>query len=299
MNLSPLTFFEFLDALGETGLRSLLEELREVKAISEPFHTRLTKLLKYYLIVGGMPEAVAEYIKSDDFEITRMVQKEILDTYTLDFAKHAPPDEVMKIMAVWELVPSQLAKENKKFIFTAINKSARAKTYESSIQWLVNAGLILKSHHISTPRLPLDAYANRQAFKIFVLDVGLLGAMSRLDPKLILEKDTLFKEFNGALTENYVAQEIHQKHYDGLYYWSSSGTAEVDFVISLNQKIFPLEVKAGVSKQKKSLLVYGKKFLNEEYSTNILSRATLRNFALDGNILNYPLYAVSRFPLPN
>jgi len=175
LDLSPLTFFEFLDAVGESKLRNLLEELKKAKAILEPFHARLTKLLKYYLIIGGMPEAISEYIKHESFESVREVQKEILNTYTLDFAKHAPPEDVMKIMAVWELVPTQLAKENKKFIFTAISKSARAKAYESSIQWLVNAGLIIKSHHISAPMLPIDAYANKSAFKIFALDGNILN----------------------------------------------------------------------------------------------------------------------------
>jgi predicted AAA+ superfamily ATPase len=296
LDLAPLNFFEFLEAIGDKLLRELLENLTATKPILIPFHENLTRHLKTYFITGGMPEAVKAYIDTANYEEVREVQKEILNTYTLDFAKHAPPEDIMKIMSVWELIPTQLAKENKKFIFTAISKSARAKTYESAIQWLVNAGLIIRSHNINTPKLPLEAAANRNAFKVFLLDVGLLGAMTKLDPKIVLEGDKLFVEFKGALTENYVAQTLYQQHNNALYYWTSAGIAEVDFILSSGQKIFPLEVKAGISKQKKSLLVYGKKYHRQEYCSSILSRGTMRNFTLDDNILNYPLYAISLFP---
>jgi hypothetical protein len=246
LDLAPLSFFEFLDALGKNSLRKLIEELEEPKAISEIFHEKLIKLLKYYFVIGGMPEAVATYLKNENLQEVRVVQKEILDAYTLDFAKHAPEEEVMKIMAVWESIPTQLAKENKKFIFSAIRESARAKSYETAIQWLKDAGLLLKANLISTPKLPLDAYADKRAFKIFMLDVGLLGAMSKLDPRVLLEGNRLFQEFKGALTENYVATELHDQHFDSLYYWSSEGIAEIDFVISTQQLISPLEVNAGI-----------------------------------------------------
>lgn len=296
LDLAPLNFFEFLDAIGENALRKLLEDLQEPRAISEIFHEKLIKLLKYYFIVGGMPEAVATYLKTENLQDVRGVQKEILDAYTLDFAKHAPEEEVMKIMAVWESIPRQLAKENKKFIFSAIRESARAKSYETAIQWLKDAGLLLKANLISTPKLPLDAYADKRAFKVFMLDVGLLGAMSKLDPRVLLEGNQLFQEFKGALTENYVANELHDKYFDGLYYWSSEGTAEVDFVISTEHLIFPLEVKAGISTQKKSLLIYEEKFSHAENALAALSRTTLRNFAHDGAIINYPLYGIGLFP---
>ncbi len=296
LDLAPLSFFEFLDALGESSLKKMIEELKEPKAISEIFHEKLIKLLKYYFIIGGMPEAVATYLKNENLYDVRVVQKEILDAYTLDFAKHAPEEEVMKIMAVWEAIPRQLAKENKKFIFSAIRESARAKNYETAIQWLKDAGLLLKANLISTPKLPLDAYADKRAFKVFMLDVGLLGAMSKLDPRVLLDGNQLFQEFKGALTENYVATELHDKHFDDLYYWSSEGIAEIDFVVSTQQLIFPLEVKAGISKQKKSLLVYEQKFSHDEYPPPVLSRASLRNFAHEAAIINYPLYAISLFP---
>ncbi|MCX6990744.1 MAG: AAA family ATPase [Chlamydiae bacterium] len=296
LDLAPLNFFEFLTAIGEQELVMMLEEIDHPKPISEIFHNKLTSLLKYYFIIGGMPEAVAAYLKTDDLSQVRVVQKEILDAYILDFAKHAPKDEVMKIMAIWDSVPSQLAKENKKFVFSAIRKSARAREFETSLQWLKSAGLIIMANLISTPKLPLDAYADKQAFKVFLLDVGLLGAMSKLDPRIILEGDQLFQEFKGALAENFVAIELHDTHFNELYYWTSEGIAEVDFVISTEHHIFPLEVKAGFSKKKKSLTVYDGKFSKEENAPLVLSRASLRNFTLDGKLVNYPLYAVSLFP---
>lgn len=296
LDLAPLSFFEFLTAVGEKELVTMLQEMTAPKPLSEIFHNRLTSLLKYYFIIGGMPEAVDTYLKTDNLDQVRIVQKEILDAYILDFAKHAPKDEVMKIMAIWESVPSQLAKENKKFIFSAIRKSARARDFETSLQWLKSAGLIIKSNRISTPKLPLDAYTDKQAFKVFLLDIGLLGTMSKLDPRIILEGDLLFQEFKGALVENFVATELHDKHFDDLYYWASEGLAEVDFIISEDHSIFPLEVKAGFSKKKKSLIIYDEKFSKEESASLVLSRASLRNFALDGKLVNYPLYATCLFP---
>lgn len=296
LDLAPFNFFEFLEAIGEIELVNMLKQMEKPEAISEIFHNKLLSHLKYYFIVGGMPEAVDIYIKTDNIAQVREVQKEILDAYMLDFAKHAPKDEVIKIMTVWESVPNQLAKENKKFIFSALRQSARAREFETSIQWLKSAGLIIKANHISTPKLPLDAYSDKQAFKIFLLDVGLLGAMSKLDPRIILQGDQLFQEFKGALTENFVALELHDNHFDGLYYWTSEGIAEVDFVISTEQHIFPLEVIAGISKKKKSLIVYDEKFSKEENPHPVLSRASLRNFAYDGKVINYPLYAINLFP---
>lgn len=296
IELAPMSFFEFLQALEHKELVDYLGELKKPKSISLPLHEQLIKLLKYYFIVGGMPEAVHTYIKTENLVEVRNVQAEILDAYMLDFAKHAPKSELTKIMTLWDLLPSQLGKENKKFVFSAISKSARAGHYENAIQWLLDAGLIHRVCNTTTPKLPLDIYANRNIFKIYALDVGLLGKMSKLEPEIILEGNALFQEFKGALTENFVLQELSLKHFKDIYYWTSEGKAEVDFLISFSQKIYPLEVKAGISKQKKSLKVYGQKYLQQENHVSILSRSTLRNFTLDDNILNYPLYAISLFP---
>ena len=292
LQMYPMSFFEFLQAMGEGLLKTFLEENHEqFEPIPEPLHNKLMNYLKEYLFVGGMPEAVATYIDTKDFTKTREIHWEILDAYQRDFAKHAPEQQIMKISTVWDQVHRQLAKENKKFIFSAIRGSARGRDYEEAIQWLSEAGIVHQCFHVSTPGLPIDSYAEQNIFKIYMLDVGLLAARSNLHPKTIIEGDRLFSEFKGALTENFVAQEFIAAGDHHLYYWTSSGTAEVDFLREFEQIIYPLEVKSGESNKKKSLLSYGNKFPDA-----ILSRATAMNLRHDGAIRNYPLYWVKRFP---
>lgn len=288
LNMYPLRFFEFLSATNNEQLRGFLEEYATFDPIPAPLHEKLVLLLKYYFFIGGMPEAVAEYIKHDNFTFVRDVHLEILNAYERDFAKHAPLNEVMKITTVWKQIHRQLAKENKKFIFSAIRKSARGRDFEVAIQWLLDAGLLYKSFLVETPKFPLSAYADTDSFKIFLSDVGLLGAQSGLSQRTIIEGNLLFTEFKGALTENYVAQELLASQTHQLYYWTSAGTAEVDFLLQGNHEIFPLEAKSGESQKKKSLLVYGQK-----YSPSMLYRTTLMNLKADGNITNYPLYLIS------
>ena len=290
LNLYPLCFFEFLSATHNEKLRIFLEEHSSYEPLPSPFHDKLIQLLKLYLFVGGMPEAVAEYAKNEKLHIVREVQSEILSAYEKDFAKHAPPNEIMKITTVWKQIHRQLAKENKKFIFAAIRQSARGRDYEEAIQWLVDAGLIYKSYFVESPKFPLSAYADTDTFKIFLLDVGLLGAQSNLSPHAVIEGNALFTEFKGALTENLVAQELIAASGRGLYYWASPGTAEIDFLIEGDHEIYPLEAKAGTNQKKKSLLIYGNK-----YAPSKLTRTTLMNLKHDGNIYNYPLYLISRF----
>lgn len=292
LTLYPLTFLEFLDAVGKPNLRRVIETIESPEPILLPFYTQLIDWLKLYFYIGGMPEAVAQYIQNQDFTTVRTVQNEILSAYELDFSKHASPAEVMKISAVWNSVPAQLAKENKKFIFTAVKKSARGREYETAIQWLLDAGLIIKSYHLSTPKLPLNAYADRNTFKVYLLDIGLLGAMTDLPQKIFVEAGKIFIEFKGAFTENFIAQELTAYQGQELYYWTSGNTAEVDFIVSSGQEVLPLEVKGGGDKRKKSLLVY-----NQKYNPRVLPRATLMNLKHDGKVLNYPLYAMSRFGL--
>ncbi len=291
LHLSPLSFFEFLSATNNEKIRTFLEEYASFEPLPNPLHEKLTQLLRCYLFVGGMPEAVAEYAKHENFSVVREVQLEILNAYERDFAKHAPPNEVMKITTVWKQIHRQLAKENKKFIFAAIRQSARGRDYEEAIQWLLDAGLILKSCLVETPKFPLSAYADTHTFKLFLLDIGLLGAQSNLSSRALIEGNLLFTEFKGALTENFVAQELVAAKNREIYYWASSGIAEIDFLVEGDHEIYPLEVKAGSSEKKKSLLVYGSKYLPVK-----LTRTTLMNLKHDGNIYNYPLYLVSRFP---
>lgn len=290
-DLYPLSFLEFADVIGKNTLRGLIEDSSDFEPFPEPFHFELIELLKYYYFTGGMPEAVAVYCETKDFHDTRKVQKDILDTYMLDFAKHADKNEVMKISAVWRSIPVHLSKENKKFVFSAVKKSARGRDYETALQWLLDAGLIYKSYNISTPKIPLDAYANTNIFKVFLLDVGLLGAMSRLSSDVLINGNNIFTHFYGALVENYVAQQLQCKFPGDLYYWTSPGKAEVDFVFSFNDRIYPLEVKAGFYPQSKSMKVY-----NEKYRPDMLSRTSLLNLKKNGTSCNYPLYAISLFP---
>jgi len=291
LHMYPLTFFEFLSALGQEKTRLFLEELHTYEPIPNPMHDKLIQLLKLYFFIGGMPEAVAEYAKTENLNVVREIQSEILNAYEKDFAKHAPPNEIMKITTVWKQVHRQLAKENKKFIFAAIRKSARGRDYEEAIQWLSDAGLVHKSYLVEAPKFPLSAYADSNIFKIFLSDVGLLGAQSNLSPQVIIDGDLLFTEFKGALTENYVAQELIARRQQEPYYWASEGTAEIEFLIEDDHEIYPLEVKAGASQKKKSLLVY-----NQKYAPSKLIRATIMNLKHDGDIYNCPLYLISRFP---
>ena len=292
LKMYPLTFFEFLDALNESSLREYLESYTSFVPLPEPLHNKLMSYLREYLFVGGMPEAVATYRDTQDYEKARTVQYSILEAYQRDFAKHAPPNQIMKIMTVWENVHRQLAKENKKFIFSAIRKSARGRDFEDAMQWLLEAGIIYKSYHLRKPGLPIDAYVDHNIFKIFMLDVGLLSARSNLAAKIIIEGNNVFSKFKGALTENFVAQELIASGDKGLYYWTSTGTAELDFVKEKNQIIYPIEVKSGAIAKKKSLLSYASK-----HPKAILSRTTPMNLKHDGKIFNYPLYMISQFPL--
>lgn len=289
LNLYPLTFFEFLSALGQDQTRKFLEELNEFQPIPNPIHEKLIAFLKIYLFVGGMPEAAEEYIKSENLNVVREIQLEILNAYEKDFGKHAPIHDVMKITTVWKQIHQQLSKENKKFIFSAIRKSARGRDYEDSIQWLSDAGLIHKSYRIKTPKLPLSAYGDNNIFKILLLDVGLLGAQCNLSAHSLIEGNILFSEFKGSLTENYVTQEWIASTGQVPYYWTSEGKAELDFLTEIDNEIYPLEIKSGESKQKKSLLVY-----NDVYAPAKLLRTSTLNLKRDGNIYNCPLYLISQ-----
>ncbi len=290
--LFPMSFFEFLSAIGKPSLRAMLEGINAFEPIAEPHHQQLLELLKLYFYVGGMPKPVLRYVQTGDLDVVRETQEDILKAYVHDFAKHAPASQVMKITQIWDSIPLHLGRENKKFIFSAIKKSARAREYEEALQWLLDAELIVRVQQVSTPKLPLSGYGDQEAFKVYLLDVGLLGAMCRLPARVIVEGDQLFVEFKGAFTENYVAQGLKAALGRSPNYWTSEGEAKVDFLIESQGKLFPLEVKSGTSKKKKSLLVYG-----EKYHPPALSRTSLMNLKKDGELCNYPLYLVSRFPM--
>jgi len=277
MYLYPLTFLEFLDAVNQSELRQLIENTTEFKPYPQLFHRELIDLLRTYYFIGGMPEVVRYFSDTNDFLKVREIQKEIINSYVLDFAKHASAQDIPKLSLIWESIPVHLGKENKKFLFSALKKSARAREYENALKWLEDTGLIIRVNLIKSPKIPLTAYSDNSIFKIYALDIGLLGALSRISPEILTQGNQLFQEFKGAFVENYVAQQLTSHNETELYYWKSNGTAEIDFICAHKNGIFPLEAKAGISPTSKSLLFYDKK-----YNPNILSRATLLNLKHDG-----------------
>lgn len=290
LNLFPMTFLEFLCALDKKLLYEHLMQLNKIEPLSEPIHQDLCDLLKIYMVIGGMPEAVKTYIDTRDFYAVLQVHEEIIKAYLLDFSKHAPEYQIMKITQIWQSLPSQLAKENKKFIFSQIKSGARLREYETALQWLIDAQLIYPAN-ITTPRLPLTAYLDNNAFKLYCLDVGILGAMSQLSPKIILDNNILFTEFKGALTENLAAQLLISRNKKNLFCWTSGNSAKVDFIEQIEGEIEPLEIKAGHSTKKKSMMIY-----DEKYHPAHLNRASLMNLKKDGKLRNYPLYLLEKFP---
>jgi predicted AAA+ superfamily ATPase len=287
LDLRPLNFEEFLLALNEDALINFIrdEGLRE---IPEPITERLTEYLKLYFVIGGMPEAINVWIETRNFQKLEEQQRVILSSYDHDFSKHAPPRETPKLQYIWKNIPSQLAKENKKFFYSLVRKGARAREYEMAMLWLIDSGLVRKVSRITKAAIPLKFYEDLNAFKLYHLDVGLLRVMSELDPKSILEGIRLFEEFKGALTEQFVLTELAGKDYiRNVYYWVSDGVAEVDFVFADGGEIYPVEVKAGENLRSKSLKSY-----RDRYNPKLSIRTSLANLRLDDGLLNVPLFAL-------
>jgi uncharacterized protein len=295
IDVFPMTFLEFLDAVGESRLRAMLESLPSLDSIPELFHAKLTDLLKVYYVVGGMPEAVDSYARERSLERVRAVQRNILNTYALDFAKHAPRADVPRLSIIWDSIPAYLARENKKFIFSGLAKGARAREYEAALQWLGDASLILRSYAVESVQLPIAGSADHSAFKVFSLDVGLLAAQARIPVEAVVRGDDLFSTYRGAFVENYVAQQLTAlmgEEGGELHYWrSESRKAEVDFLVTLRGQILPLEAKAGVNPRSKSLGVY-----QERFSPKLSLRATLLNLKRQDKLVNIPLYAIGTMP---
>lgn len=288
LELFPFTFVEFLEALGHHNYVDLIKSLDWNTEIMEPFHNKLIEILKLYFIIGGMPEAIDIYINSDQLNDVRHGQLEILKTYTYDFAKHAKAIDIPRLNLVWESIPKYLGRENKKFVFSKLKEGARGRDYEYSLTWLKAAGLIHFSHNVNSPKFPLKHYTEN-GFKVYYHDTGLLAAASNLPPKTILEGTSLFVEFNGALVENYAAQELKANHLNDLFYWTNyNGKAEIDFLFEKFPSIYPLEIKAGINLKSKSLQSY-----NEKYEPELLIRSSLQNLKKDDKTLNIPLYALS------
>ncbi|MEY4906084.1 MAG: hypothetical protein RLZZ292_3899 [Bacteroidota bacterium] len=287
LRMYPMCFFEFLESIGQ----NLLKEHLEAKnwQIVESFHEKLVAFLRLYYFIGGMPEVVENYIRYENLNTVRSLQDKILLGYENDFAKYAPIDIVPKIRLVWQTLISQLAKDNRKFIYGQVKKGSRAKDFETAINWLTDAGLVLKVPHVEKPTMPLNAYANMDSFKLFLLDIGLLNAIAKIDQKILLEKNNILIEFKGTLTEQFVAQQLKINH--DIYYWTApNATAEVDFLLQFQNDIIPIEVKAEENLRAKSLKVFV-----EKYKSNTAIRTSMNGFREQEWLTNVPLYAIYSF----
>ncbi len=285
LDLHPLNFSEFLMAVNDPQLLELLQNKNW--DLITGFKTKYIDLLKQYYYVGGMPEAVLTFINQKDFKKVREKQLNILSAYEQDFSKHAPHEIVPRIRLVWQSLPSQLAKENRKFIYGNLKKGARAREFELAIEWLTDAGIVHNVSRCNKPGLPLIAYEVLSDFKLYLLDVGLLAAMGNLDIQTLIADQSLFEEFKGAITEQYVLQQLKSIDQLPVYYWSAEkATAEIDFLIQYQNKIIPIEVKAAENLKAKSLKTYHQKF-----NPGISIRTSLSDYRKEDWLVNLPLYA--------
>lgn len=286
LKLYPLSFQEFLMATGNERFARLLSQ-HDFSMVTT-FKQTFIDALKYYYFVGGMPEAVLRFSENQDFNEVRDIQKRILAAYEQDFSKHAPNEIVPRIRMLWNSIPSQLAKENKKFIYGLVREGGRAKDYETALLWLSDCGLVHKVSRITTPKLPLKAYEDLKAFKLFLVDVGLLGCMVGLSQRTLLNGNDLFIEFKGALTEQYVLQQLTTSQNLNIYYYTNErGSCEIDFLVDDGENIVPVEVKAEVNLKAKSLRTYKDKF-----NLVLAIRTSMTDYHMEAWLLNLPLYAI-------
>lgn len=282
LNMYPMTFTEFLIADNCENLVEYMKSIEKVEAIPDIFFNQLEEKLKAYFIIGGMPEAVKIWTEDKDIELVNNVQENILKAYESDFSKHTSNNEANKISLIWNNIPSQLAKANKKFLYQTIKKGARAREYESALDWLNDANLIYKVYNLTKSDFPLKAYNDLSAFKIYISDVGLLRRMSNLDSRIVVEGDRLFEEFKGAFTENFVLNMLCST-FDMVPNYYTFDRHEIDFIIQYKNKIIPIEVKASKSTNNISLTRY-----NEKNNNELSIRFSMNNLAKDGKILNIP-----------
>ncbi len=286
LDLYPMNFCEFLIALGEENLYNVLQQ-KQWDIITQ-FKAKYIELLKLYYYIGGMPEVVKDYISKKDFVSTRTIQNQLLIAYEQDFAKHAPRNTIPRIRLVWNSLPTQLSKENRKFIFGLVKKGARAKDFELAIEWLKDSGLIYQINRISKPGIPLASYKDPSAYKLFMLDVGLLGAMAKLEAKVLTDGSQIFEEFKGSLTENYVLQQLINNKQLDIYYWSAEkSSGEIDFIIQHKSNIFPLEVKSEENLKAKSLRAF-----KDKYQIPLSYRTSMANHRKEEWLENIPLFAI-------
>ncbi|MBQ2973532.1 MAG: ATP-binding protein [Clostridia bacterium] len=288
LNLYPMSFSEFVRANGEEVLADYIEGYNGDTIVSELVGSKLSMLLKQYYATGGMPEVVLTWVNTHDIEKVEIVQQRIIDSYELDFAKHAPIKDFPKLTAIWHSIPEQLARDNNKFIFGHVKKGWRAKDLEDALEWLIDAGLAYKVCRIEKPFMPMSSYAEPTVFKLYMADVGILRKLSKLPYEVILESSPTYVEFKGAMTENYVLCELIKSADKEPYYWNSGNSAEVDFVIQCGKEIVPIEVKSEKNVKARSLAEYRKK-----YQPAVSVKTSMRIETTGKEVLNIPLYLIS------
>ena len=288
LQLYPMSFHEFLLAMGENGLAGILE--KKQFDIMPLFSNKFIDFLRYYFYTGGMPEAVATFAENRDWQRTREVHNKILLAYERDFSKHAPKEIFPRIKMIWQSIPSQLAKENRKFIYGLIKEGARAKDFELAIQWLLDSGLLIQCFRNKKPGIPLNAYQDLSAFKLYHNDIGLLGAMSKLSPRTVIEGNLLFTEYKGVLAEQFAIQELRLNRNFSIYYFApDTYSMEVDFIIqNENDEVIPIEVKSETNLRAKSF-----KYFCEKYKPEKAIRSSLADYKEEDHMTNIPLYAIS------
>ena len=286
LSINPMTFSEFLIANGDQNLKAYLDSVDSIENIPDAFFNPLCEKLKMYYLTGGMPEAVYIWTHERNTELMLKSLNNIIEAYEKDFAKHPNIKEFPKISMIWKSIPSQLSRENKKFIYKVVKEGARAREYEDALQWLVDANLVNKIYRSSAPKLPLSAYDDLSAFKIYLVDVGLLNRLSLLSPSAFAEGNRLFTEFKGALTENYILESLENQFETKARYWTDN-IYEVDFLIQHENQVIPIEVKAGINLKSRSLKKFTEKYKDE---VKLKIRFSLDNLKLDDDILNIPIF---------
>ncbi len=289
IDIHPMSFTEFLLACGDDNLVNYMDSLSAIENIPDAFVNPLTEKLKMYMVTGGMPEVVKRWAENKNIDGVQQALSDILGAYERDFASHAAIKDVPKINMIWKSIPSQLAKENKKFIFRVVREGARAREYEDALEWLVDANLLVKVNRISKPGLPIAAYEDNSAFKAYTVDVGLLRKMAALAPSAIVEGERLFREFKGALTENFILQSLTLQYEVEARYWAMDNPHyEVDFIIQKENTIIPIEVKSSTDKNNTSLRKFRELYSNGDKLLRV--RFSLRNLSFNDEVLNIPLF---------
>lgn len=288
LELFPLTFMEFLSQ-KDSEMANYLESIQAIEPIPDYFFNRILESFRLYMISGGMPEAAKELVESADLQRVEDLLDNINQAYELDFSKHVPARDIQKINFIWNSIPSQLAKENKKFLYQVVKPGARAREYEDALTWLIQAGLVYKVNRVTKVGVPLSVYQDLNAFKIYFLEMGLLRRKARLQPAAILNPTELFSEFKGALAENYVLQSLLVQFGELPSYWTSDGKAEVDFLLSYQNEILPVEVKSGENTRSRSLSVY-----DQENNPRVKLRFSMKNLINQDGLINIPLFMADR-----